>query len=368
MKIKKSNIDYSNLIFHMISFLCLIILFFLRHSPYIRPLLLATLIILFALVVFFFGYRKDRNHSIKIKALLTYIIGLLIYLIVIYSLGIKTSYVKNTYNFKDIENIIYIILTGILLELIRYHLINKNLNDKREGLIILIMYVFIDICIANSYKYIGSIVLICIISIEKNLLLNKSTVFGYKENLIYLFVLEVLPWILSYPDLSSYLYVVFITIMNTILYLIIIVPNRKKEMEVVDRFRKGSFIVVESLLLGFVIITILLVSGLFRYSLSSIASNSMYPSLQKGDAIIIKKLNEQEIGDLQLGDIIAFREGDYIITHRIVDIDKGYYTTKGDNNNIKDVTKHKKDDIIGIVKFRIPYVGYPSVMISELFS
>ena len=62
------------------------------------------------------------------------------------------------------------------------------------------------------------------------------------------------------------------------------------------------------------------------------------------------------------------REGDYIINHRIVDIDKGYYTTKGDNNNIKDVTKHKKDDIIGIVKFRIPYVGYPSVMISELFS
>jgi signal peptidase len=319
-------------------------------------------------VIFFFGYRKDRNHSIKIKALLTYIIGLLIYLIVIYFLGIKTSYVKNTYHFKDIENIIYIILTNTLLELIRYHLINKNLNDKRENIIVLIMYVFIDVCIANSYKYIDSIILICIISIEKNLLLNKSTIFGYKENLIYLFVLEVLPWILSYPELSSYLYVVFITIMNTILYLIILTPNRKKEMEVVDRFRKSSFIVIEGLLLGFVIITILLVSGLFKYSLSSIASNSMYPSLQKGDAIIIKKLNEQEIGDLQLGDIIAFREGDYIITHRIIEIEKGYYTTKGDNNNIKDVTKRKKDDIIGIVKFRIPYVGYPSVMISELFN
>ena len=40
--------------------------------------------------------------------------------------------------------------------------------------------------------------------------------------------------------------------------------------------------------------------------------------------------------------------------------------TKGDNNDTKDVTKKRKDDIIGIVRFRIPLLGYPSVEISEI--
>ena len=72
--------------------------------------------------------------------------------------------------------------------------------------------------------------------------------------------------------------------------------------------------------------------------------------------------------DVKVGDIIDFRDGDFIVTHRIVEIKTGYYTTKGDNNNIKDVTKRKKDDIIGIVEFRIPYIGYPSVFVSEFIN
>ncbi len=368
MRFLNNDRNRSNFIFHMISFVCLILLFFFRESKYIRSLLVASLIILVFVSILLFGHRKDRSNSLKLKSLLNIIIALLVYLIIIYFLGIRTDYVKNVYSFKNIENLIYIILTGVLLEVLRYQLVFKNLNDKREYLYILITYVFIDVCIANPYKYIGPIALILIISIEKNLLLNKSIEYGYKGNIIYILVLEVLPYILSYPSLSSFLYVVFITILNTVLYLLLLTPNRKKDMERADRFRKSSFLAIEVILIIFVVTTIMLVSGLFRYSLSSIASNSMYPSLQKGDGIIIKKLNEQEKGDLKAGDIIAFREDDYIITHRIIEINKGYYTTKGDNNNIKDVTKRKKDDIIGIVKFRIPYIGYPSVMVSEMIN
>ena len=41
-------------------------------------------------------------------------------------------------------------------------------------------------------------------------------------------------------------------------------------------------------------------------------------------------------------------------------------TTKGDNNNTKDTNKKTKNDIIGLVKLRIPLLGYPSVFVSEL--
>ena len=39
---------------------------------------------------------------------------------------------------------------------------------------------------------------------------------------------------------------------------------------------------------------------------------------------------------------------------------------KGDNNDTKDVTKKTKDDIIGIVRFKIPLIGYPAVEISDI--
>ena len=96
----------------------------------------------------------------------------------------------------------------------------------------------------------------------------------------------------------------------------------------------------------------------------------MYPTLKKGDAIIIEKLDDKNKHLVKEGVVIAFKDGDNIITHRIESIvnenGEEYIITKGDNNPSKDVTKKKKDDIIGIVKFRIPLLGYPSIEISQI--
>jgi len=96
----------------------------------------------------------------------------------------------------------------------------------------------------------------------------------------------------------------------------------------------------------------------------------MYPEIKRGDAIILEKIDNKNIETLEKGMIIAFEENNQIITHRILSIDyengTEYITTKGDNNATKDVTKKEKDDIIGIVKFKIPLIGYPSVEISEI--
>ena len=75
------------------------------------------------------------------------------------------------------------------------------------------------------------------------------------------------------------------------------------------------------------------------YSLSRYApSKSMVPVLDSGaNGIGIKPKSED---DLNVGDIITFRQGDDLIVHRIVEkgIDKDgwFFITKGDNNNITD--------------------------------
>ena len=93
----------------------------------------------------------------------------------------------------------------------------------------------------------------------------------------------------------------------------------------------------------------------------------MYPKIHKGDIVLITDIDVKE---LKKGDIIRYRLDNYYVIHRIMMIteDKNgelEFVTKGDNNSRKDVQNKTKDDIIGIVRFRIPYIGYPSVEISE---
>jgi len=89
-----------------------------------------------------------------------------------------------------------------------------------------------------------------------------------------------------------------------------------------------------------------------------ILSGSMLPELDIGDIVIVKDSNENE---LQNGDIISFREGQTVVTHRIIDIEsidnQKQFTTKGDNNNSVDNKSINIDVIEGRVIATIPFLG-----------
>ncbi|MDO5556735.1 MAG: signal peptidase I [Clostridia bacterium] len=77
----------------------------------------------------------------------------------------------------------------------------------------------------------------------------------------------------------------------------------------------------------------------FNMGVFLVNSGSMQPELFMGDAILIKKYD-----DYQIGDIITYKINDkYFITHRIIEKQGDLYITKGDFNNAKDV--EKVDDI-----------------------
>ena len=356
------------LLYNIISFAFLFLLFILRNTQYIRPITLSITIILLFIFILLFGFRKDHNNSLKIHNILQFSIVLLIYLIIIYTLGVKVDYIKHVYSFSKIEEIIYMLGSIIIIEILRYTIYSKNINDTKQHLISVIFFSLIEILIVNNYCYLDNIINISIISLEKNILLTTNSKNGYRANILYALLLELLPNSLTYPNLTSYLYAIILTVINSMLFILVLKPNRKKEMETTNHFKKGFLISVEVTLAITVIVTITLVSGLFTYSLSSIASNSMYPTLQKGDAIIIKRLSDNEKNKLRKGDIIVFNEDNHVITHRIVQVKEGVYITKGDNNSTKDLSKKTKNDIVGKVELRIPYLGYPSVFISELLS
>lgn len=90
----------------------------------------------------------------------------------------------------------------------------------------------------------------------------------------------------------------------------------------------------------------------------TIISGSMEPEIQIGDIVIVKETPEEE---LQEGDIVSFRQGQSVVTHRIIEkkeTENGKkYITKGDNNNVEDSQDIDFALIEGKVICKIPFLG-----------
>jgi signal peptidase len=104
------------------------------------------------------------------------------------------------------------------------------------------------------------------------------------------------------------------------------------------------------------------VSNLGGFTPMIVESNSMSPTFDAGDLIIIKKC---DVSKLSEGDIITFHtiiDNEYALnTHRIQTITDTdgirSYVTKGDNNDIEDTHSIADGDIVGKYCVRIPKLG-----------
>jgi signal peptidase len=109
--------------------------------------------------------------------------------------------------------------------------------------------------------------------------------------------------------------------------------------------------------------------------LAYVPSRSMEPTLKVGDLVVIKGVPPQEIKE---GSIIVFYvpghygEDEYRIVHRVIKIvnlgEELGFETKGDNNPISDYYRWgyiPSSYVIGIVIYRIPYVGYAALGIRK---
>lgn len=100
------------------------------------------------------------------------------------------------------------------------------------------------------------------------------------------------------------------------------------------------------------------ISDIFGFKTFVIVSKSMEPTIMTGDAIVVKEVNPE---DLKVGDIISFRDGDSINTHRIVEIvsdnGKKRFRTKGDNNKNVDKELVTTSKVEGTYQLRIKGFG-----------
>jgi signal peptidase len=112
-------------------------------------------------------------------------------------------------------------------------------------------------------------------------------------------------------------------------------------------------------------IIVLLVSGIGEYKMIAVGSGSMEPTFYRGDAVIFKKISS--IKELKVGMVLAYYKNNKLITHRITYINDNIINTKGDNNDNADEYDVLFNDVVGIVTYKISYIGYPTVWLNEKF-
>lgn len=141
------------------------------------------------------------------------------------------------------------------------------------------------------------------------------------------------------------------------------VDSIKRRRDINNRVKKLIFIFLVIILYNIVLLYMSYIDkfdtpSFYIYKAYIISTESMEPELKKGDAVIIKKVDEE---DLKINDIITFKINEEVITHRIVQInDDGTektYVTKGDNNNVEDNQILVFEDIEGKQVMKIPHLG-----------
>ena len=92
-------------------------------------------------------------------------------------------------------------------------------------------------------------------------------------------------------------------------------------------------------------------SSFFGYSMFEVQTGSMSKAIEAGDMIVVKKEN-----DIEINDIITFKQGNDFVTHRVVEIYNDTLVTRGDANNTKD-DPITKSQVVGKVVKVLPGFG-----------
>ncbi|WP_280536032.1 signal peptidase I [Halopenitus sp. POP-27] len=92
-----------------------------------------------------------------------------------------------------------------------------------------------------------------------------------------------------------------------------------------------------------------------------VLTGSMSPAIEPGDVVIV---DETDPDAIETGDVITFVRGntETPVTHRVVDVRgsgaERQFETKGDANEDADIRAVPAENVLGEVRFTIPYIGY----------
>lgn len=340
---------------------------------------LAIFLTIFSVITVFLLKKKNILSIHNKEVTIMMVIFAIIYLVAFYLMGIYYGYSRLAITFNVKTLLKYIIPISVIIissEIIRTIFLSQK-KVKFGKFITTVSMVLIDIILyINIYKINSSddlmisIGFITFASISCTLLYNYiSYRYGITGIILYRLITTLYSYIIP---ITPNVYILFRSILRMIypyiIYLVIDYTFKKRNiaMEYMNRKKK---IVSFGVTLVLIITIAALISCQFKYGILVIGSGSMSGTIDKGDAIIYESYKKQSI---KPGDIIVFNKNDIVFVHRVIELKNNSIEglkiyTKGDALSEADSGYITKNDLIGIVKLKIKYIGYPSLWLRSAF-
>ena len=365
----------------LFNYILLYKLVFVFHGDVIKYIVNPIIWLIFAIIGYFTLYKDDKKHFLYQKDIvLTVIASALLYSAIFYTLGLFIGYTKNPYSSSlngIIINLFSILLVMGLKEYIRNIFINeaKRYSFIYHGIIFTIFFIS-DINILNIIKSSTDVISMfnvlgkdVVPAISINIFMTYLCIKAGCFPAIVYRLLIFLPTIIV-PIVPKYEWIIptlFDVLFPLFTYLIIQYMLNKKDKyvpkEITKEFNPKSWIIIFTL----TIVIIIFGLGGFGVKPSVIITASMQPKINPGDVVIIQPI---DIKSIKAGDIIQYKIDGYSVVHRVINIiDDGAtirLILKGDNNKMPDRNSVTADQIVGKLKYHIPYLGYPSYLIKKM--
>lgn len=366
---------------HIISasiFAVLLIIFFIPFETAGR-IIAAVAFAAAAAVSYFFVKKRSIPSMNKQQVLLIVSVIAVVYLMLYYLTGLEFGYYNNPYALK-IKFFLsrFLPAAAIIVSSEIYRWIIRAQNNRAADILCYLSCVLAEMIVCatagvaiSSFNHFMELVAETMFpAVVANLLYGYlSKRYGFYPNIVYRGVTTLyLYFIPVIPALSKSL-VAFINLFVplAIYFFIDSLYERKRRYALAKKSKLTVPITIVAV--AVMLFTVMVISNQFYIGAYVIATESMTGELNKGDAAIYERYDDQTIEE---GQVIAFEKNDRVVIHRVVDIQiingQTRYFTKGDANTSNDDGFIYDYDIVGIVNFKIPYIGYPTLWLRSLFN
>ena len=220
------------------------------------------------------------------------------------------------------------------------------------------------------YRVMDVIALTFLPAVASNVLYHHiAKRYGALPNIVYKLLIALYPYFFRMGSLIPHSLLSFARLLIPILVLMFIssLYGNKKKYAIKNKVSsKIGAVVFTAVPLLLMLSIVMLISCQFRYCAIVIATESMSGELEKGDVVIYERFDGAYVEE---GTIIVFKSGGSQMVHRVIDVQTvngvTRYFTKGDANQETDAGFVTASDIIGIVRAKAPYVGYPTLWLRD---
>ena len=371
----------------LLEVLLMISFFFALFASRIIARYAVAFILLAVFLILKKNYRIKSNEYIYEKQVnILMVLFAFIYIAIFYALGLHFGYITTLYPLS-IKTFLTFILPFIIIiifnEYVRKILLSQDIKITIRSrkinisvaltfiitvLVDLILYVGVyDLeTLDNFLKVIGYVVFA---SISCNLLFQYLTPrFGPKGIIIYRLITVLFIYIIPFePDVFILLRAFLRMVYPFIIYLILENTYAKANLALNYRQRKRNMWTT-GITLILLALFVMLISCKFKYGIIVIGSKSMTGTVNMGDAVIYEKYDG---GEIKQGQVVMFMDRKTRIIHRAIKVrnvdNEIRITTKGDANKSADEGYRTPNDVNGLVKLRVKYIGWPTIWVHRLF-